>query len=157
MVNIFTSQEVKIKRKYTEDVYSDFMQKKFGIKTCPPGNNILASLRKEILDLQMLMDPITLYRLQNDTAELDLIACEPSGSLSITYEINNTATTVDNYVFTQSNASTTWLITHNLNLFPSVTVQDTNGNTIVASVEYLNSYVVRLNFNTAVAGTAYLS
>lgn len=61
------------------------------------------------------------------------------------------------FVFTQSTAASSWTIVHNLNKFPSVTIEDTGGNDIEGEIVYDNSNQITLNFSSAFAGTAYLN
>jgi hypothetical protein len=61
------------------------------------------------------------------------------------------------YVHTQSSANTTWTITHNLGLFPSVMLVDNSGNVISANINYSSNNQVVVTFDLAQAGKAYLS
>jgi len=61
------------------------------------------------------------------------------------------------YTFTQSTASATWSITHDLNKYPSVTCVDTSGNSIVGSVTYDSLNALTITFSEALTGTAYLT
>jgi hypothetical protein len=61
------------------------------------------------------------------------------------------------FVFEQVSASTTWLINHNLNFVPNITVVDSAGTVVEGSYSYPNSTSVILNFSNAFAGKAYLS
>lgn len=81
---------------------------------------------------------------------------------TITYTNGNTDTfTVTNapstFVFEQGIASDTWVIEHNLNKRPSVTVVDTAGTVFTASVEYNNDNVCTVYINGATKGIAYLN
>lgn len=61
------------------------------------------------------------------------------------------------YTHTQSAASSTWTIAHNLNFFPNVTVIDSGGNMVEANVTYTNNANLTITFSSAISGTAYLS
>lgn len=61
------------------------------------------------------------------------------------------------YVHNQGVPSDEWLIAHNLNKFPSVTVIDSDGNNIVGMVEYINANNIRLEFSAGFKGEAYLN
>jgi hypothetical protein len=63
----------------------------------------------------------------------------------------------ETFVFTQSTASASWTINHNLGQFPSVTVVDNAGNTVIAGVKYTNSNQVVVTFANPFAGRAYLN
>lgn len=61
------------------------------------------------------------------------------------------------YVFTQSSASSTWTITHNLELFPSITVVDSSNNVVVGYSTYNSNNQITLQFSAPFAGKAYLN
>src|ERR1700692_1375306 len=60
-------------------------------------------------------------------------------------------------VYTQATPAASWLITHNLSGFPSVSLTDPTGNAILAGYQYLNSAQVLDTFSQPVAGLAYLN
>jgi len=61
------------------------------------------------------------------------------------------------YTHSQMVPAADWTITHNLARFPSVTVIDSAGSTVVGDVEYLSNNAIAVHFNAAFAGTAYLN
>lgn len=61
------------------------------------------------------------------------------------------------YVFTQGSPSVKWTITHNLNKFPSVFVQDSANDEVEGDVEYVNINQVVITFSAAFSGKAYLN
>jgi hypothetical protein len=61
------------------------------------------------------------------------------------------------YTHTQGSAATTWTITHNLGLFPVVSVVDNSGDEILANVHYTSNNQITISFDVAQAGKAYLS
>ena len=61
------------------------------------------------------------------------------------------------FIFEQERASDTWTIQHNLNKYPSVTVVDSAGSTVVGDVQYLNENFIIITFNGAFSGTVYLN
>jgi hypothetical protein len=62
-----------------------------------------------------------------------------------------------NYVHTQTVASTVWIIVHNLNGFPNITVADSAGTVVEGDVVYVDSNTIQLTFSAPFSGTAYLS
>jgi hypothetical protein len=62
-----------------------------------------------------------------------------------------------NYVFVQSVPSTSWVVTHNLNKFPSVSVVDTAGTQVFTMAEYIDTNTLILTFSAAFAGKAYIN
>lgn len=61
------------------------------------------------------------------------------------------------YVYSQVVAAKTWDIEHNLNKYPSVSVVDSGNNVVVGEVTYIDKNNVRVNFNAAFSGNAYLN
>lgn len=61
------------------------------------------------------------------------------------------------YVYSQATAAKTWDIEHNLNKYPAVTIVDSGNNIVVGDVNYIDKNNVRVNFNAAFSGNAYLN
>ena len=61
------------------------------------------------------------------------------------------------HTYTQSIPSDTWVIAHNLNFIPNVTVQDSAGTIIEGEITYSNSNNLTVHFTDAFSGKAYLS
>ena len=61
------------------------------------------------------------------------------------------------FVFTQQTASTMWDIVHGMNLIPSVRTEDLTGVDIVGTIDIIDNNRIKIYFNQAVAGRAYLS
>lgn len=61
------------------------------------------------------------------------------------------------YIHNQILSSATWVITHNLNRFPSISIIDTGGNLVFGDVLYLSSDIIQVSFNGAFSGKAYLN
>ena len=62
-----------------------------------------------------------------------------------------------NYLHRQTVASNTWVIVHNLNKFPSVTVIDSAGNEVIGEVTYDDPCQVTIRFEGGFKGTATLN
>lgn len=61
------------------------------------------------------------------------------------------------YTYTQSIADSDWIITHNLGRFPSgVTVVDSAGSVIEGAVQFINNNSIKISFNYAFSGKAYI-
>jgi hypothetical protein len=54
-----------------------------------------------------------------------------------------------NFVFEQDTPLQEWIVTHNMNKYPAVTILDTNEKEIIGEIEYIdeNSLAVRFNYN----------
>lgn len=63
----------------------------------------------------------------------------------------------ETYTHTQSVASDTWVIEHNLGRHPSVVVIDSAGSVIISDVQYDSPYQVTVTFSAAFSGKAYLN
>ena len=62
-----------------------------------------------------------------------------------------------NFLFTQTTASNIWVIVHNLNKYPSVTVIDSAGNEVIGETIYNDLNQVTLKFEGGFKGTATLN
>ena len=63
----------------------------------------------------------------------------------------------DTFVFEFDASQTSWTIQHNLGKKPSVTVVDSADNVITCEREYIDFNSVKISFNAAFKGTAYLN
>ena len=64
---------------------------------------------------------------------------------------------VATFIFTQAIPAATWVITHSLNKFPSVSVVDTADTSGFGAVEYNSANQLTITFSGAFAGKAYLN
>lgn len=69
------------------------------------------------------------------------------------YTLNKTIT----YTHEQGEASNEWIINHNLNRTPSITVVDSANNVIECAEQYIDMNTVKLYFNGSFKGKAYLN
>lgn len=61
------------------------------------------------------------------------------------------------YVHNQVSAQSTWVVQHNLNKKPSVTVVDSSENVVIGDIEYVNNNQLNITFNGALSGKAYIN
>ena len=61
------------------------------------------------------------------------------------------------YTHTQMVPASTWLIQHDLNRYPSVSVVDSAGSVVVGEVRYIDKNTVEVAFQSAFSGAAYLN
>lgn len=61
------------------------------------------------------------------------------------------------FVYEQRSAASTWMIEHNLDKYPSVTVVDSAGSVVVGDVKYLSRDSLLLTFRGGFSGMAYLN
>ena len=76
---------------------------------------------------------------------------------AIVTEINSGGSGDSHYTFIQSSPATQWLISHNLNKNPAISVIDSNGDSILPDITYLSSNDVVLTFNVPTSGEAYFN
>ena len=62
-----------------------------------------------------------------------------------------------NYVHKQTEASAEWIIVHNLNKYPAVSIIDSAGDEVVGNVHYDSVNQVTITFTGAFKGTATLN
>ncbi|MAO19395.1 MAG: hypothetical protein CMJ25_01480 [Phycisphaerae bacterium] len=70
---------------------------------------------------------------------------------------NATAASDKNFVFTQTTAASTWVVTHNLNKYPSVSVVDSANTTVYGEVAYNSLNQVTITFKSAFTGKAFFN
>lgn len=61
------------------------------------------------------------------------------------------------YIYNQIVPSSTWIITHNLGRYPSISIVDSAGNEVIGDVQYIDNNTVKISFTVAFSGTAYLN
>ena len=61
------------------------------------------------------------------------------------------------YKHIQSTAEKEWMILHNLNKYPNVSVIDTGGSQVYGDVKYLDENTIQLKFSYPFSGTAFLN
>lgn len=71
--------------------------------------------------------------------------------------IGENATSDKNYIYVQDESSATWIITHGLNKYPSVTVIDSSSSVVYGEVIYNSASQLTLNFGAAFSGRAILN
>ena len=111
------------------------------------------------------IEPITTYNYA--TKEYVDTRVGSANSIAFTPTSEITATTVQGaieqvrelsrYVHTQASPATTWTITHNLKMYPSVTVVDSAGSHVMGQTIYPSLNTVTVEFTSAFSGKAYLS
>jgi len=62
-----------------------------------------------------------------------------------------------NYVHNQIVPSKTWVITHNLGKYPSVTIVDSANNVVIGEVKYDSLNQCTVTFTSEFSGKAYLN
>lgn len=81
----------------------------------------------------------------------------PQGLQGIQGETGAPGLSGANYVHAQSVPAADWVISHGLSRYPSVTVVDSAGSTVIGNVEYVSANQVVVHFNGAFGGSAFLN
>lgn len=105
----------------------------------------ITSQRRKIGMAVYVSETDKVYILKNGTSNEYWVPMNTSGGGSSTF------------VHVQGNASASWVIEHNLEKYPSVTVVTSAGTVVVGDVTYNNENVVTVTFNGAFKGKAYLN
>jgi hypothetical protein len=166
----FTKNPKKIYSQYSQNIYKDFMSRKYGLDICNPLKDFTtASIRKEILDWQLKKNIYcqktvgfgdgTVVIPSNNFVEI------PVGDLTSYIQVNidgcivnlKITTNNDNYTHIQTTSSSLWVINHNLGYNPVVLSQDPNQINIEGTITYLSLNTLTIQFSKSISGTAYLS
>lgn len=67
------------------------------------------------------------------------------------------STSASTYIYQQQTASDTWVISHDLRKYPSVTVVDSAGSQVIGDVNYVDMNNLIIKFNGIFSGKAYLN
>jgi|GEM_PF-5873633 len=59
------------------------------------------------------------------------------------------------YVHVQNSASATWVIFHNLDKFPSITIVDSGGDVVEGDISYIDNNTAMAEFSVPFGGKAY--
>lgn len=85
------------------------------------------------------------------TAAVTITGTPPSQTLNFVLPAGSA------YTHNQSASASTWTVTHNLGFFPSVSVVDSGGTTVIGDVSYITEHQVSISFSAAFGGKAYFS
>lgn len=71
--------------------------------------------------------------------------------------IDSNTSSSETTIFEQNSASSFWIINHNLNKYPSVSVVDSAGSLIDGEAKYVSANRIELTFSQPFSGKAYLN
>lgn len=112
------------------------------VADCHPKDSI-TGLTEDLDNLDGAINNETLERQQEDE--------------NLQSQITSISTIANGYVHEQGIASSIWLINHNMNKYPSVSVVDSAENSLIVEVEYIDKNNVKIKMNGASKGRAYLN
>jgi hypothetical protein len=99
----------------------------------------------------------------NDAYDNTIISASITGDVTKTLNLNQRdggavlVSYTDTYVFTQGSPSASWVITHSMNKYPSVTVIDSSNSTVEGEIIYNSLSSLTINFSGGFSGKAYLN
>jgi hypothetical protein len=116
-----------------------------------------SSSKPTILDFSTSQEASVALQIANKAIE-DIKATLPSGDINQDIiDYIDLRFSQSSFQYHQLTPITNWLITHNLDKFPSVTVTDNSLYEIEGLVRYLDSNTVMVLFNQAVEGWVYIN
>jgi hypothetical protein len=86
------------------------------------------------------------------TTETNVLVVDSDGKVS-----KNTSAADKTYKHTQGSSSASWVVTHNLDKYPSVTVVDSAGTVVIGIVDYNSLNRATITFKAAFSGKAYFN
>ena len=94
----------------------------------------------------------------DSSVNVDLSSSTTGYAKTLTTDGNNIYWTDATFVHTQSSASTSWVVTHNLNRYPSVTLLlSASEDIVIGDVTYDSSNQLTVTLSGANTGKAYLN
>ena len=103
-------------------------------------------------------DPLKIEGLQNDATDPDkYLSIDSSNIIKYRTGAQLFAAIATTYVHTQGSSSAAWVVTHNLDKFPSATVVDSAGTVVIGVVTYDSLNQVTLTFKATFSGKAYFN
>ena len=96
------------------------------------------------------------------TNDYDALTNKPMINGNILQSGNNTSASLDiiedkTFACTQRTPASVWIIEHNLNKFPSVTVADSADSVVIGDIQYIDVNNLTITFSAPFSGMAYLN
>lgn len=133
------------------------------IKTKIKNNNLVIHIETPTIDPEEIAQYIEAHNLSEEAHPYiqGLISQESEtrelADNNLQTQINEIRTLAVGYVHEQGVASDEWIVEHNLNKYPSVTVVDSSDNEIVAEIEYIDKNSLKIKMTGAFKGKAFLN
>ena len=128
------------------------------------GNHILISKQNDISVFgHFKIDSYTINNPDDDFYTLNLTSVGGAGNITelLYYDFAiftpSSIVTDKNFVFTQATPSTEWIINHNMEKFPSVSVVNNNNILMYGNTTYIDKNNLKINFSAGFSGKAYLN
>lgn len=121
--------------------------------TAGPGND--CNIGGANLSITYTATSATIYSDTGTDATIDGATAYSAGLLTAT--LYTKLIGLGTYIHNQPIASNTWVVTHNLNRYPSVTIVDSGGTVFMGDIQYDSTNQLTILLNPAFAGKAYLN
>ena len=94
---------------------------------------------------------------QDEIIISDAASADPRFKTKITNLTNISSFNNVNFDFTQGVPSSSWVINHGLNKYPSVTVVNESKEVMIGSIQYIDKDNITITFSAPFSGYAYLN
>lgn len=122
------------------------------------GYRVMGSGPAGELDLSTDVEKVLkLYKVTNSDTNLITSGAQVDDYVWVPIEITDGINTNNTYLHIQGSLSDEWLINHNLNKLPSVTIMDTSNRVVAADIEYIDNNNLKITFNNPFKGRATLN
>tara|TARA_R110002126_G_scaffold248966_3_gene391888 strand:+ start:167 stop:703 length:537 start_codon:yes stop_codon:yes gene_type:complete len=161
------SKRVSVEQNFAQQSYIAFREIKFGISPCCVVNYESAVIKHSIYEWKYSKSDKTVASTEvkgifvaplapiNETAS-SVCPATPSNVCTIV-ELASLISTGGTYTQCFTTPLPVWNITHNLGKYPSVTVVDGDTVIVIGNVDYVNSNVVQITFDSAFSGCVFLN
>ena len=165
--HVALEKRIKVEQTFAIQAYANFKEVKFGIESCCFTDLVSAVLKKELCDwLYRKSDKVvvateTVGVFVEPLAVVNVVASKtcpavPSNVCTI-LDLADIIARAGTFSQCFEIASASWVITHNLGRYPSVTVVDDNNKVVVGDVKYNSTNIITITFQTAFTGCAFLN
>ena len=128
------------------------------------GSHILISEQNEISAFgHFLIDSYTINNPDDDFYTLNLTSVGGAGNITellyYDFAIFTPSSLINDkdFIFTQPTPSIEWIINHNMEKFPSVSVVNSNNILMYGNTTYIDKNNLKINFSAGFSGKAYLN
>lgn len=109
------------------------------------------------IDVVTVDVPKTVVVTDNEIQVVEVAAQDEIVSVISVAEQGPAGPAQETYIHDQAAPSATWVIGHNLDRYPAVSVVDSSGNTVICDAQYTSADSLTITFSAAFSGRAYLN
>ena len=160
-------KRIQIEQNFANQAYANFKAVKFGITACCYTDFEDAAIQKDLCDWKnsssskVVVATETVGVFVEPLAVVNVVASKtcpavPSNVCTI-LDLADIIARAGTFSKCFEIASASWVITHNLGRYPSVTVVDDNNKVVVGDVKYNSTNIITITFQSAFTGCAFLN